>query len=195
MEDNNEILELKEQLAALQSRLDREVEIKDETIRKALDRSIDHFRRLGNKSFFGCLFCLVFVLLVIYFQRVGILFFTFTLLFLSANLYIAYVVKDKYTTIDRSASLVDTMSRVLEFKKYNRHTTLIMLPIALLWAIWYAYELGHRFGLESFSDFLPLLISMSIGGIIGGFIGYFSLYRPSMREADRIAGQIKDLNQ
>ena len=195
MEDNNDILELKEQLAALQARLDREVELKDETIRKALDHSIARFRSLGNKGFYMCLFSTVIVLIILYVQKVSVPLFICTLVFMALNLYISYILKEKYTIIDSSDSLVTTSRKVLDFKKYNRKSTLYMSPLALIWALWYAYELGSMSGLETFGDFLPLLISLTVGGLIGGCIGYFSLYKPSMKEADRIAEQIKKLNQ
>lgn len=195
MEDNNDILELKEQLAALQARLDREVELKDETIRKALDHSIARFRSLGNKVFYMCLFSTVIVLIILYVQKVSVPLFICTLVFMALNLYISYILKEKYTIIDSSDNLVTTSRKVLDFKKYNRKSTLYMSPLALIWALWYAYELGSMNGLKTFGDFLPLLISLTVGGLIGGCIGYFGLYKPSMKEADRIAEQIKDLNQ
>ena len=195
MEDNNDILELKEQLAALQARLDREVELKDETIRKALDHSIARFRSLGNKGFYMCLFSTVIVLIILYVQKVSVPLFICTLVFMALNLYISYILKEKYTVIDSSDSLVTTSRKVLDFKKYNRKSTLYMSPLVLIWAVWYAYELGSMNGLETFGDFLPLLISLTVGGLIGGCIVFFGFYKPSMKEADRIAEQIKDLNQ
>lgn len=195
MEDNNDILELKEQLAALQARLDREVELKDETIRKALDHSIARFRSLGNKGFYMCLFSTVIVLIILYVQKVSVPLFICTLVFMALNLYISYILKEKYTIIDSSDSLVTTSRKVLDFKKYNRKSTLYMSPLVLIWVLWYAYELGSMNGLETFGDFLPLLISLTVGCLIGGCIGFFGFYKPSMKEADRIAEQIKDLNQ
>ena len=109
MEDNNDILELKEQLAALQARLDREVELKDETIRKALDHSIARFRSLGNKGFYMCLFSTVIVLIILYVQKVSVPLFICTLVFMALNLYISYILKEKYNV---SAEVIDARSLV-----------------------------------------------------------------------------------
>lgn len=192
---DNEILELKEQMAALQEKLDRDIELRDEIILKALDSSIDRLRSLGNKSFWLSLFALVFVESILFFMHFSVLLMFATFLFLGVNLYLAYLGKVKYTRIDRSGSLVEAAGQAMEFKKFNRQTTACMMPFALIWVAWYVYDACTTvFHITETRDILTFAFYFLFCGALGGVIGYFAFYRPSMKQADSIAKQIEELN-
>ena len=194
MEQNiNELQELKEQLVALNEKLDKQAEISDNMIRKALDASIGRLRTLGGKKFFFCVLATVLVLGITIFQGVSLALIISTALFMGVNTYMGYVLWRKEKSMDGSSDLIGTMNKVLDYKKYNRDTTLIMLPVAILWAIWYVADIGRVLGLTATKEYAGLAVACLIGGIIGGIIGYFTAYRPSMKEADEIIGQIKEI--
>lgn len=194
MEQNiNELNELKEQLAALNHKLDRQAEISDNMIRKALDASIGRLRSLGGKKFFWCIIATVVVLTITIFQGVSLALIIATALFMGVNTYMGYVLWQKEKDMDGSTDLIGTMNKVLDYKKYNRDTTLAMLPLAILWAVWYVADVGKVLGLTAMKEYAGLAIACLIGGIIGGIIGYFCAYRPSMKEADEIISQIKEI--
>ena len=194
MEQNiNELQELKEQLVALNAKLDKQAEISDNMIRKALDASIGRLRTLGGKKFFWCIIATVVVLTITIFQGVSLALIIGTALFMGVNTYMGYVLWQKEKSMDGSSDLIGTMNKVLDYKKYNRDTTLIMLPVAILWAIWYVADIGRVLGLTATKEYAGLAVACLIGGIIGGIIGYFTAYRPSMKEADEILGQIKEI--
>ena len=194
MEQNiNELQELKEQLVALNEKLDKQAEISDNMIRKALDASIGRLRTLGGKKFFFCVLATVLVLGITIFQGVSFALIIATALFMGVNTYMGYVLWQKEKSMDGSSDLIGTMNKVLDYKKYNRDTTLFMLPVAILWTVWYVADIGRVLGLTATKEYAGLAIACLIGGIIGGIIGYFTAYRPSMKEADEILGQIKEI--
>lgn len=194
MEQNiNELQELREQLAALNQKLDKQAEINDNMIKKALDASIGRLQSLGSKKFFWCIIATVVVLIITIFQGVSLALIIATALFMGINTYMGYVLMQKEKSMDGSSDLIGTMNKVLDYKKYNRDTTLIMLPVAILWAVWYVADIGRVLGLTATKEYAGLAIACLIGGIIGGIIGYFTAYRPSMKEADEILGQIKEI--
>lgn len=194
MEQNiNELQELKEQLAALNAKLDKQAEISDNMIRKALDASIGRLRSLGSKKFFWCIIATVVVLAIMIFQGVSLALLVGTAFFMGVNTYMGYVLMQKEKSMDGSSDLIGTMNKVLNYKKYNRDTTFIMLPVAILWIIWYVADLGRVLGFTATKEYAGLAIACLIGGIIGGIVGYFTAYRPSMKEADEILGQIKEI--
>ena len=194
MEQNiNELQELREQLAALNQKLDKQAEINDNMIRKALDASIGRLQSLGSKKFFWCIIATVVVLTITIFQGVSLALIIATALFMGINTYMGYVLMQKEKSMDGSSDLIGTMNKVLDYKKYNRDTTLFMLPVAILWAVWYVADIGRVLGLTATKEYAGLAIACLIGGIIGGIIGYFTAYRPSMKEADEILGQIKEI--
>lgn len=192
-QNNNELKELREQLAALNQKLDKQAEINDNMIRRALDASIGRLQSLGSKKFFWCIIATVVVLIITIFQGVSLALIIATALFMGINTYMGYVLMQKEKSMDGSSDLIGTMNKVLDYKKYNRDTTLIMLPVAILWAIWYVADIGRVLGLTATKEYAGLAIACLIGGIIGGIIGYFTAYRPSMKEADEILGQIKEI--
>lgn len=191
---DNEIQELKEQLAALQKRIDREMELKDETIERALDSSIDRLRRMGTRNFWFCMFALVLVLVIMFVMKFSPILIAATFILLGTNLFLAYLIMVKYARIDRSGSLVEVTEQVLEYKKFNRLTTFCMLPFAFIWAVWYAYDAAVNIFRMSGQEIWIFALYMLFCGAIGAVIGYFGIYRPSMKQADRIARQIKDIN-
>lgn len=194
MEQNiNELQELREQLAALNQKLDKQAEINDNMIRRALDASIGRLQSLGSKKFFWCIIATVVVLIITIFQGVSLALIIATALFMGINTYMGYVLMQKEKSMDGSSDLIGTMNKVLDYKKYNRDTTLIMLPVAILWAVWYVADIGRVLGLTATKEYAGLAIACLVGGIIGGIIGYFTAYRPSMKEADEILGQIKEI--
>ena len=192
-QNNNELKELREQLAALNQKLDKQAEINDNMIRRALDASIGRLQSLGSKKFFWCIIATVVVLTITIFQGVSLALIIATALFMGINTYMGYVLMQKEKSMDGSSDLIGTMNKVLDYKKYNRDTTLFMLPVAILWAVWYVADIGRVLGLTATKEYAGLAIACLIGGIIGGIIGYFTAYRPSMKEADEILGQIKEI--
>lgn len=192
-QDNNEIYELKQQLTALNAKLDKQAEINDKAIRRAINAGADKMHSLGIKSVLLCVIAFVFVEAIVILQGVSIPFAIATAAFMGANALTAVFFKLRLMDIDPGQDMVTTANQMLRYKKFNRSSVMIELPIAIVWACWYCFEMVRILGLNDTKSMLPLFIGMAVGGVIGGLCGYYGLYRPSMREADGIIRQIKEL--
>lgn len=194
MEQNiNEIQELKEQLAALNSKLDKQAEIGDNMIKKALKSSIGRLQNLGNKKLAFCIIAPIFVLLIMFLQGLGWVIIAATAVMFAVNAWVQYLLCKKERELVGDGDLLGTMRRVVDYKRLHRNTTLWATPIAILWAVWYVYEVGKELGFLGGREFLGLALACLIGGVIGWLIGYFSFYLPTRKTADEIIDQINDL--
>lgn len=191
-QENKEIQELKEELAALHARIDRQAEISDGMIRKALDARIGHLQVLGSRKFRFCLIAAVFVVTLVVLQGTRLPFIVATAAFMALNAAGAYYLKKKENELEGASDLKGTMTNLVSYKRFNRNTTLIAVPLAIAWAVWYVYEIALHLGMTG-KDVYGLIVACAVGGVIGGLIGYFTFYRPSMEEADKIINEIEDL--
>lgn len=192
-QENKELLELKEQLAALHAKLDRQAEINDRTIKNALDASISEFKKLGNTKFWFCIIGTIVLVAIVYLLGLRLPLIIATGVFFALNAIDALILYNKEKGIDSGDSLMETMDKVLNYKKFNRVSTLVALPFAILWVGWYVYEVCFTLGLTEPKEVVFIGLAALIGGIIGGCIGYAKFYRPSMEEADNIIRQMKEL--
>ena len=192
-QENNELLELKEELAALHAKLDRQAEINDRTIKNALDASIGKLQKLGNTKFWFCIFAMIFIVAIVYLLGLGFPLIIATVVFFGLNAIDALILYNKEKSLESGDSLMETMDKVLDYKKFNRVSTLVALPIAILWAGWYVYEVCRTLGMTEPKEIILIGIAALVGGIIGGCLGYAKFYRPSMEEADNIVRQMKEL--
>ena len=192
-QNNNELLELKEQLAALHAKIDRQAEISDRAIKDALDADISEFRKLGNTKFWFCIIAMIFIVAIIYLLGLRLPLIIATSVFLALNAVDALILSNKEKSIDSGDSLMVTMDKVLNYKKFNRVSTLVSLPLAILWAGWYVYEICFTYGMSEPKEVIFIGLAALIGGVIGGCLGYAKFYRPSMEEADNIVRQMKEL--
>ena len=192
-QENKELLELKEQLAALHAKLDRQAEINDRTIKNALDASISEFRKLGNTKFWFCIIATIVLVAIVYILGLRLPLIIATGVFFALKAIDALILYNKEKGIDSGDSLMETMDKVLNYKKFNRVSTLVALPFAILWVGWYVYEVCFTLGLTEPKEVVFIGLAALTGGIIGGCIGYAKFYRPSMEEADNIIRQMKEL--
>ena len=192
-QDNNVLNELKEQLSALQAKLDRQTEINDKAIRMAIDKSADKMHSLGMSSVLICIIGLILVETIVILQGVSIPFAIATAVFMGGNAITAIFFKYRLMDIDPGQSMVETASQMVKYKKFNRRSVVMGLPIAIAWAGWYCFEMIRILGIASPKQIISLVAALLIGGIIGGFAGYLEIYRPSMREAYNIIRQINEL--
>lgn len=194
-EEIKEIQELKEELAALHRKIDEQAEIKDSMIKKAVAGSISKLQKIGNSSFWICIIAVILLEAVVFLYGMGIGIKAATLVLFGINAYIAYILMRKNNAMDVSEDLVRTTEKALEYKKWNRNSTLILLPFALAWMVWFVYEMGKSIGVLESEFFYELIICALIGLILGGVIGYFTMYKPSMEEADKIINELKDIRE
>ena len=194
-ERNADYEELKRQLNVLRDRIEKNADISDRMIRKAIGRNMDHLYRMGIIALIVCIAALIFVELILIGMGVSRLFLVVTFIFLSVNAYFAFRLRIRKISFSPESSLMETAKRVVKYKKDNELSLMIGLPLAFVWCIWCVREIGIASGMDDIKQFGLLACSALVGFLIGGFIGYFSMFRPAMREADEILDQIDELHE
>ena len=194
MESNElEFGEMKNQLDLLRERLDKQIEINEKQLRRAIGEGLGSLR---SRDRFGLIFCVVLTALMpllFVVQGYGCLFVGATFVLLAFNSLKAYLMKiDASRDIDR-LDLVSTSKRLLKYKHNNTIYIVYSMPVLMVWTLWYLYEICKRLQIDSASGCFIMLSCMLFGEVVGGIIGYFSFYRPSMRDADRVLNQIKEI--
>ena len=194
MESNElEFGEMKNQLDLLRERLDKQIEINEKQLRRAIGEGLGSLR---SRDRFGLIFCVVLTALMpllFVVQGYGCLFVGATFVLLAFNSLKAYLMKiDASRDIDR-LDLVSTSKRLLKYKHDKNIYIVYSIPVLMMWILWYLYEIGAKLQIDSLTDYLIMFSCMLSGGVLGGIIGYFSFYRPSMRDADRVLNQIKEI--
>lgn len=193
-QETQEIQELKQQVAALKAKLDNYAEIDNRMIHKAMETSLGKLRILGAKKVRFAILATVLVLTILFLQKMPVVLILATAVMLGSDILIAILLKNKEDGIDLSSNLMETTRQLLEYKAFNRNTTLVGLPVALIWACWYVWQAGKSMNIIGTDNFPYLILSCVLGAIAGGLIGYFTMYRPSMKEADAILSQIDELS-
>lgn len=188
-----ELEEMKQQLRKLQERLNEQVEINDKQLRKALSQNISSLR---NHDMVSVVFCFVVAFLMPFLvmaQGVSYTFVVATFVFLLINAICSVYLK--LSNFPKDADLVTLASKVVKYKKYQRNYIFIGVPCAVVWGIFYFFELMGNLDFASTATYVGFGIAMTIGAIVGFFIGYFRFYRPSMKKADRILSNIEDIKR
>ena len=145
-QEDNVLNELKEQLSALQAKLDRQTEINDKAIRMAIDKSADKMHSLGMSGVLICIIGLILVETIVILQGVSIPFAIATAVFMGGNAITAIFFKYRLMDIDPGQSMVETASQMVKYKKFNRRSVVMGLPIAIAWAGWYCFEMIRILG-------------------------------------------------
>lgn len=188
-----ELDEMKQQLRKLQERLNEQVEINDKQLRKALGQNISSLRSHDMVSVAFC-FVVAFLLpFLVMAQGVSYTFVVATFVFLLANAICSVFLK--LSNFPKDADLVTLASKVVKYKKYQRNYIFIGVPCAVVWGIFYFFELMGNLDFASTVTYVGFGIAMTIGAIVGFLIGYFRFYRPSMKKADRILSNIEDIKR
>ncbi|MGN0007342.1 MAG: hypothetical protein ACI35T_04530 [Alistipes sp.] len=194
MESNElEFKEMKNQFRLLRERLDKQVEINEKQLRRAIGEGLGNIRRRDRVGLFLCVALTVLLPLSLIAQGYNWLFVGATFVLLAVNAIKAYLIKiDASRNIDR-LDLVSTSKRLLKYKHDNSVYIVYSMPVLMVWVLWYLYEIGVKLQIGSVTGYLLMFSCMLSGGVLGGIIGYFSFYRPSMRDADRVLGQIEEI--
>ena len=195
METNElEFREMKQQLRLLQERLDKEVEIRDKQLKSAIAEGFCGLRRRDRIGRVVCIVATIFVIGETYFLGLPNYFIISTLIFLIVTDYMAFKHKFNHKALDKM-DMVEASKYLIKFKNYNIKAISINLPLAICWVIWFISETCKVSGSTSVSEMLPFIIGGVIGCITGGLIGYFGMFRPSMRDADKLIKQIEELKE
>lgn len=186
--EHTELNELREQIALLKDKLQRQQIISERAITEAAQKGISKLNRAG------VIYAMFGVFAVVYcswaFHRFGFSdeFVVGTAIFLAAcalgTMYAHWGLRSINVA---NGNLVEITQRLLRFRKIYSRWHFYTVPTLLVWC-YFLYKDAYRM-LNNPEGFL---IAGTIGGIIGGSIGLWRHFK-TMREADKAIANIKEL--
>ena len=191
----NEVDELREQLALFKQRLDQQEIISDRLMRRSMNARISIFTKTGVIADIVVLLIMPFVFWA--FSKMGVSWYLTLILLLGVIIELAYNIichRQIQRLFTEGNDLLAVRRGLLEFKKRERLQMLISLPLITLWALALCWQLGV-FADNPTERVAAIGIRVGIGFFIGTlivFCGYFwEMHRinRSIREIDELSAE------
>lgn len=187
--ENFELEDMKLQLATLQRKLDKQIEVNEKQVNNAIRGGLDVIRRKERRGIILCSIMLVFLPLDLHFlvhSSLGVVI-TSGLLMLFA-LFKSYALSiERFGLNESKLNLIET-SEVLNKYKKNQITYLFYsLPIAFAWCGYFIWDLISK-NPENYDYTTGIMAGALAGAILGLSIGYMKFYHPVIKV-------IKETNQ
>lgn len=194
----NELDEMRKQFALLQERLDRQVEINDKQMHKALNQRLGQMKDRDRMAVVVCLLGWIVAELGLYSLGVSTAFQVFVNVCMAINLYCSVKYKlhanDFRTDGLASTDLVQTTRELLRYKRFNQnYLWYVSIPFIIIFVLWFSYEQLQLTDADTLREYIFFLVPGLVGCIIGGSIGLTKFYFPSMRQANEMLAQIEEL--
>lgn len=191
----NEVDELREQLALFKQRLDQQEIISDRLMRRSMNARISIFTRTGVIA--DIVVLLIMPLVFWAFSKIGASWYFGLILLLGVIVELAYNItchRQIQRLFTEGNDLLTVRRGLLKFKKAERQAMLISLPLITLWALALCWQLGV-FADNPTASVAAIGIRVGIGFCIGTlivFCGYFwEMHRVnrSIREIDELSAE------
>ena len=193
--ETNEIMEMREQLAALKKQLDTQEIINDRLIKEAM---LGKLSSMNRSAIWMCAICLIMMPLgYLNFQRMGhstaLCIATSSLFFISfVSILISHYRLRKRDIY--SGDLITVYQEVSRMRKIYKNWHYFSIPILVVWFAWWEYEIYQNMAHEDLTMMFVISGSGIFGGIIGGIIG-LRIHKRTLRTADDLLRQIEDLKK
>ena len=191
----NEVDELREQLALFKHRLDQQEIISDRLMRRSMNARISIFTKTSVIADIAVLLMMPLVFWV--FSKMGISWYLGLIVLLGVIIELAYNIichRRIQQLFTEGNDLLTVRRGLLKFKKAERQAMLISLPLITLWALALCWQLGV-FADNPTASVAAIGIRVGIGFCIGTlivFCGYFwEMHRVnhSIREIDELSAE------
>lgn len=187
--NSDELDAMRQQLAELKSRIDRNSEINEKHMMNAIKRKMRGVHRSIYKVIIMGTIALPVWILIGYIWNLPWYFTAFTIVMLSGSMIADYIINRM--DIDRMTdNMAETARELVKMKKYRVRQEIIAFPMLTGWLAWFIWELYHA-GLEK-----DLVLGISVGSVIGAVVGaciglriFFNLQKAN----DEMLDQIKEL--
>lgn len=190
MEDK-EIMEMREQIATLRSKLEKEQIVTERLLKQAMKKRIGIIRKQAVKEYIMACVCLILYPFLYYVANLSALFLSTTLLIfvgcVTATWYFQRPINDKLLGED-----VDTVVRVMtKLKRQYQLWIVTVTPIVMIpWLFWFWKEYTTAMNVPEEVSYAILGVII-VSGCIGCAIGY-SWDRKVIRSCNEIIAQLKE---
>ncbi len=190
---SQELEEMREQVAILKKKLDKQTIISDTHIRNSMTSKRSDMTRTITATIIAGLFAVPYCTWI--FCKFG-----FSPYFIIATdimlaVCIGITIRQRYTlkNLDfTQGNLVDVAEKLNKVKTHYHEWIKIAIPMLLIWVSWMAYEALTR--MEPSPILMGFLSGAGIGIIIGGFIGH-RVNQKIVRKSTEILKQIEELQK
>lgn len=168
--DNNEMEEMRRQMAVLKEKLEKEEILSDRLLRNTMQNQVRSIRRRANLSIVAG----VCVLTVgpMAFSNLGTsnIFIVVTSIMMLVMMLLTVMMHSKLREADvRDGELLAVARNARRLKDDYRRWRNIGIPLMIVWLVWLVVEVMH--GQSDPTDSLIMLSPVVAGGIIGGILG------------------------
>ena len=191
--DTAELLEMKEQIALLKSKLEKETIVSDTMLRRVLNDKARTLKTMGLGKTLACFLAVPLMLWCNWFLGMSMLFTVVTTVYLSFAFIYTYITHRDINRMDlMNDDLLAVSEKVARLKRRYSSWILYGIPFVLCWFAWFFYELANA-GLPS-ENVDAALNGMLIGGTIGLIMGVMR-FRKLQRVANDLLRHIEDMKQ
>ena len=188
---SQELEEMREQVAILKKKLDKQTIISDTHIRNSMTSKRSDMTKTITATIIAGLYAVPYCTWI--FCKFGFspYFIIATDIMLAAC--IAITIRQRYTLMNldfTQGNLVEVAEKLSKVKTHYHEWIKIAIPMLLIWVSWMAYEALTR--MEPSPILMGFLSGAGIGIIIGGFIGH-RINQKIVRKSTEILKQIEEL--
>lgn len=187
--DTAELLEMKEQIALLKSKLEKETIVSDTMLRRILNDKARTLKTMGLGKTLACFLAVPLMLWCNWFLGMSMLFTVVTIVYLSFAFIYTYITHRDINRMDlMNDDLIAVGEKVAKLKRRYSSWVLYDIPLVLCWLAWFFYERLSSENLDA------ALNGVLIGGTIGLIMGVMR-YRKVQRVANDVLQQIKEMKE
>ncbi len=183
-----ELNEMKEQIALLRRKLEKETIVNEKLIRASMR---DKLKAVKRRSYIMCAVvigvCPLWANPIFDFHSIWFMGVTIAFLFIAVA-YEIYCNQLLSTQNYVSGNLIDEARKLNRYKQLSRQWHWFSIPFLCIWLPWFVYEATTAAGFFAKN----VLIGGLIGGVIGGTIG-LTIYRKGQYAVSEVIEQIEEL--
>lgn len=185
------LLEMKEQLQVLKSKLDEQEIVNDQLLRHVTQQRMRRINRNVWQQGFCCLFVVTFGNYVFRASLHCSWYFVAGTCLLMLVSFLATLLPHRWVSEEgiNTGDLLTVAKQVRRLRKWYKDWYYVGIPLVVLWLIWLGVELYFAFDRD-----VTMLVSTMVGALIGGTIGGFVGHRMNKRlihEMDDLIDEIE----
>lgn len=187
---SSELSEMKEQIALLKNKLEKETIITDRALRYIMNEKGRHLKMTGRYKTLASFLSIPIIIWCTHFLGMSLLFTITSAIYLSIAFIFTYITHHNINRTDlMKDDLMVVSERVAKIKQRYSIWIYYGIPIVIGWFAWFFYELFQTH--LPFHELKAALIGCVTGGIIGGAFG-IKRYRKVQRVTSEILTQIEE---
>ena len=195
MENNNELNELRNQIAVIKQKLDNQEIVSDRMLRQAMQTRVKNgINNVETRSIIAGIIALIFVPYMFAVIGCSLPYCAFTVLMLLFSIGATLYFNRPIRQTDLMSADLKTVAEVMaRFKRRHDMWLHYVAPTLIIpWLVWTYIEFCHGSNIDPLSHTaIAIGMCLLIGAIVGGIIGYL-LHRKAVNTAQSIIDQIDE---